>query len=422
MRTTLESAKQATRRRLPSLSPAALSCEGETAGRGPVRAGRSGNRHGARASDPIVLRAGHSAEAILKAALDTLPLPVVMLDARGSILVGNSTWYGLIRKSPGSAEAGGRYLALDLMAALPWAELRIMRGGLSAVARGVAPEFEHVIRVENADAECWYRIRAVRALIDGVPRILVTHEDTTTVHATQRMVEELWRRLLTVQDEERRRIAAELHVSTAQQLTAAALYLHSLGQKLKRNRQARDTIERVQHTISEAQKEIHTISYLLHPPNLYRDGLARTLTSFVHGFAHRSGLAAAINIVGDVDGLAADVQLALLRVVQEALSNVHRHAAAHCVRVRLKCDPRTLRVCIGDDGRGRRPLAEPMRAAPGLGIAGMHERVRKLGGTIRIRSGPRGTVICGSIPLVHTGLRGSERATVAPLTVACGPR
>jgi signal transduction histidine kinase len=422
MRITLDSAKQATRRRLPSLSPAALSCEGETADRGSVHAGRPGNRYGAHASDPIVLRAGHGAETILKATLDTLPMPVVMLDGRGTVVVGNSTWHALIRKSRGNVETGGHYLALDFLAALPWAELRIMRKGLRAVARGVAPEFEHVVRVASADGECWYRIRAVRALIDGVSRILVTHEDTTSIHATQRMVDELWQRLLTVQDEERRRIAAELHDSTAQQLTAAALYLQSLGQKLKRNRQACDMIDQVQHTISEAQKEIHTLSYLLHPPHLYRDGLARTLTSFVDGFAHRSELAAAIDIVGDVDGLAPDVQLALLRVVQEALSNVHRHAAAHCVRVRLKRGPAMLRFCIGDDGRGRRPPASPVRVAPGLGIAGMQERIRKLGGAIRIRSGPRGTVICGSIPLAHRGLRGGERPTVAPLTVTCGPR
>ncbi len=341
----------------------------------------------------------------LKATLDGLDTPVALLDLDGRIVLINAAW---CRDLHGASDTdrrciGAPYSALRFVASLHDTDARVLRNGVRAVLNGEMPAFEHIVRSAGAGEEHWYRIKVAQLTIQRAKRALVTHEDITAVHAAQAAVGELWQRLVTIQDDERRRIAAELHDSTVQQLTAAALYLQSLGRKLKRNPRAQQTLAEVQQTICEAQKEIHTLSYLLNPPYLDRDGLARTLRSFIDGFSRRSGLETRLEVTSLVDELQPELQLALLRIVQEALSNVHRHAAASRVRVKFKAEHAQLHFYIADDGHGRpRDLSSPStRPGSGLGVAGMQARIRKLGGAIRIRSGQHGTTVHGKVPLAR---------------------
>jgi signal transduction histidine kinase len=261
------------------------------------------------------------------------------------------------------------------------------------------------VHVDRGGVEKWYRIRAARLTIGGLDKVVVTHEDVSAVHAAQRTVDALSRRLLTLQAEERERIAVELHDSTAQQLTAAGLFLHSLRSRHTIDAELQRSVEQIEQTLGEARKEIRTLSYLLNPPYLDRDGLWTTLMRFVDGFTRRTRLAANAQIPQKVDGFLPEVQLALLRIVQEALSNVHRHASASRVTVRIKIRRTMVLFGIFDNGQGIRSAVAGVGATgeqpPGLGVSGMHARMRHLGGALMIRGGNRGTTVFGRIPLVR---------------------
>jgi PAS domain S-box-containing protein len=219
----------------------------------------------------------------------------------------------------------------------------------------------------------------------------------------QKAISDLSNRLLKLQEEERQRIAVELHDSTSQHLAAAGLNLMSLRRELNGSGDSKlfDDIER---SLDEAHKEIRIISYLLAPPNLEREGLKTTLARYVEGFSRRTGLEAQISISDAVDSVSIDLQRALLRIIQEALSNVHRHAGATEVKVSLQRKPRHLSIRVEDNGRGM-PGADNRKKeegpALGVGVPGMRARVDQFGGRLRIWSGARGTKICARIPLLE---------------------
>ena len=368
-------------------------------------------------------------DTLIKATLDTLTTPMAVLDGYGRILLVNTSWRDLLRLSGRTVDhdgIGAQYLELGIPGPVAEHDALALRIGLKKVLRRTADRFQYVVRVQRDRADQWYQVRAVRVTIAGAVRVVVTHEDVTAVQTAQRAVEGLSHRLLTLQEEERHRIAAELHDSTAQQLTGAGLYLSSLRSRLPDDAETRRTIGQIGRAIHEAQKEIRTLSYLLHPPYLHRDGLRATLTRYVKGFASRTGLKATSLIPREVDAFLPEVQLALLRIVQEALSNVHRHASASRVVVRIKRTRTTLLFGIFDNGRGIGAVpgkVSASRAGPmGLGVPGMHARVRQLGGVLRIRGGSRGTTVLGKIPLARCRPSGrsarSPASAVAPLSEA----
>jgi signal transduction histidine kinase len=367
-----------------------------------------------------VARAKAAAEAshehpdrLIKAALDTLAIPTAVLDGNGRIRLVNTCWRDLLHASGRRMQddgVGAGYLGSGILGAMSRQDALALRTGLRKVLRRAAANLHCVVHVDRGEAEKWYRVRAARLTIGGLDKVVVTHEDVSAVHAARRTVEALSRRLLTLQDEERERIAVELHDSTAQQLTAAGLFLHSLRARHTIDAEMQRSVEQIERTLGEARKEIRTLSYLLNPPYLHRDGLRETLMRFVDGFARRTGLAATAQIPRKVDGFMPDVQQALLRIVQEALSNVHRHAAASRVTVRIKVRRTTVLFGILDDGRGIRSAVagvdatsdQPSRSElPGLGVHGMHARMRHLGGALTIRGGRHGTIVFGRIPLVR---------------------
>ena len=151
--------------------------------------------------------------------------------------------------------------------------------------------------------------------------------------------------------------------------------------------------------------ELRTISYLLHPPLLEELGLTLTLRGFVDGFAKRSGIAATMNTSGDLDKAGFDVELAVFRILQEGLSNVHRHSQSTTAMVLASCDGHTLILEIADQGRGI-----PDGAAEGVGMGSMRERVRLLKGELEIKTGPLGTTITVRLPISQMA---SSKSTAA---------
>ena len=158
--------------------------------------------------------------------------------------------------------------------------------------------------------------------------------------------------------------------------------------------------------LAEALRELRIFTYLLHPPNLARDGLQATLQDFARGFAGRTGLVASIRIPEEVDGIPEDLQRTILRVVQEALTNVHRHANASEVSVVASIRSGRLIVRIRDDGRG---IPRDIRAAEGarlgVGLAGMRARLEQFDGELRIRASRSGTIVTAAVPLRQAGRR-----------------
>jgi len=209
-------------------------------------------------------------------------------------------------------------------------------------------------------------------------------------------------RLLALQDEERRRIANELHDSTAQHLVAISLNLMRLRADAAVKAETFDILDEIDASLEEAIKELSAFTYLLHPPDLQPEGLSATLGRYVEGFGRRTGLKITVKSCRSVDRLSLPLQQTLLRIVQEALTNVYRHASATCVSVHFRCVGKRLRLVISDDGKGTEETTGRQNAKQfrlGVGIPGMIARMRQVGGNLDIRSGPHGTAVHATMPV-----------------------
>jgi PAS domain S-box-containing protein len=206
-------------------------------------------------------------------------------------------------------------------------------------------------------------------------------------------------RILTLQDDERRRIARDLHDSLGQYLAALKLSLASLSTTDGKQGALDECFEIVDRCITETR----TISHLLHPPLLDEVGFGSAARWFVEGFAKRSGIAVNLDLSPEVGRLRKDAEIGLFRTVQESLTNVHRHSGGSAVEISLRILGEQLRLEITDNGRGisedrLRRLREG-NSESGVGIAGMRERVRELGGALEIESGRAGTKVILSVPV-----------------------
>jgi signal transduction histidine kinase len=230
------------------------------------------------------------------------------------------------------------------------------------------------------------------------------------VTETKSEVTQLSEQLLALQEEERQRIARELHDSTAQHLVATNLRLMRLVGEIRQSPAALEACEEIGDLLDRALLELRVFTYLLHPPNLADEGLQSTLREFIDGFAGRTGLQARVRISDAVDEAPPEIQRSILRVVQEALANVHRHAGASRVHVGAKLVKGfCLVVRVRDDGRGMTAAGRAGgRFRMGVGIPGMHARLRQFGGDLKIRTGSTGTSLLAYVPL-------SAQAPVAAL-------
>jgi signal transduction histidine kinase len=241
------------------------------------------------------------------------------------------------------------------------------------------------------------------------------HKVESEVDARQQREEQLRHlsvRLMTMQDEERRRIARELHDSAGQTLAAIKMSVAALEFSHAGNESFSRQLEDMNALIDDALREIRTTSYLLHPPLLDEVGISSAARWFVEGFAQRSGIHVTIDIAQDFVRPPRDCELVLFRVLQESLTNVHRHAGASTASVRLWLDMDHLRLEVADNGSGisKERLAHLNRAAAstGVGIAGMRARVHELGGCLDIASDNTGTVVIVEVPVAQLLLSNSS--------------
>ena len=213
-------------------------------------------------------------------------------------------------------------------------------------------------------------------------------------------------RMTALRDEERRRIARELHDSVGQLL--AAIGMNSVLLQAESHKLSPDAANRVSENaamVEEASKQIRTISHLLHPPLLDEVGLASALQWYVEGFSERSKIDTKLDIPQKFAGLSKEMELSIFRVVQECLTNIHRHAGSPTAGIRIVQDDACLRVEIEDAGKGipvEKKAAFGSSAHPGVGLRGMRERVRQLGGTLEVQSNGHGTRVRAILPVLGT--------------------
>jgi len=245
---------------------------------------------------------------------------------------------------------------------------------------------------------------------DGKVRYCVAMvEDITAQEIAESTLLQMSSRLLAIQEEERRRIAREVHDSTSQEMTALTLNLGALkASALALPERARNQIAESLALAKQVAREIRTFSYLLHPPMLNELGLWAALRMFIQEFRERSGLEVSLQIPKQLESNKLDnnQQLALYRFVQEALANVHRHSGSKTASVEFRRERGTIQASVADAGRGMSPtllarLRHPKGLAAGVGISGMHERLGIVGGQLDIQSDGDGTKFTAIIPVEY---------------------
>jgi PAS domain S-box-containing protein len=234
---------------------------------------------------------------------------------------------------------------------------------------------------------------------DGKPVAwLEINTDITSRRRAEGAARKLSGRLLTLQDDERRRIARELHDSLGQLLTALRMNLSLLSTADETSAKRAAECSQI---VDQCLTETRTISYLLHPPLLDEGGLIPAARWYVDGFAERSKIKVNLNLSPELPRLHREVEVALFRTLQEALTNVHQHSGGSAVDICLDFDKEQVRLEIKDNGRGIREerLNQLTDGRTGVGIAGMRERARELGGRLEIQSDETGTRVIVTIPV-----------------------
>jgi two-component system NarL family sensor kinase len=248
------------------------------------------------------------------------------------------------------------------------------------------------------------RMKMERSLREEVAQ---RRETELHLQNSEKSLRELSLHLLRTQDEERRRIGRELHDSLGQSLTALKIKLDMLGTvAARKNDEVASEIAECVGLAEESLKEVRTISYLMYPPMLEEMGLASAIRWYVDGFSARSGIDTTFEVENDLGRLQRDVELALFRVLQESLTNVHRHSGSQTAHIRLLMGNGRVTLEVTDTGKGIVPglleqSGQDWTGALGVGLRGMKERMRQLGGSLEVVSTEKGTAVSAMIPVAE---------------------
>ena len=330
--------------------------------------------------------------------VDGLTEQIALLDEDWNILAVNRSWakhaelYGHFALVPGTdylqfcrgMAASGLRIAINVVAAI------------EEIIEGRQNSFQIVYRSSDPEVGNDHQLCINRFEVAGRKFASITRYDVTQLLELRRLRKDFSHSVMEQQAEERRRIARDIHDSTMQLMVALDL---KVGE-LKRNcptPKFGSLLGEMRELISEAQQEIRSISYLAHPPLLSELPFGEALAELVEGFGRRTGLEVAVEAAGEAQLRCPATEGAVYRIVQEALSNVHRHARARHVTVRLDQRKAITHIVITDDGTG---MPEVVRS--GVGLGGMRSRLSEIGGRLFIQPRSPGTAVIASIPTLDS--------------------
>jgi PAS domain S-box-containing protein len=299
------------------------------------------------------------------------PNPVARV-LRDGVVVGLANHTALIARD-------GRETPIDDSAA----PLRDATGKIA----GVVMVFHDVTKQRQAQTDLHLSYQSLSEARDHLDKRV--QERTEELASANENLRDLSARLLQVQDDERRRLARELHDSVGQLLAAIGMNIAVVQS------QSSNLDEQV-------SREIRTISHLLHPPLLEIAGLASALRWYVDGFSERSSVKVEMDIPSDFERLPNDVELAIFRIVQECLTNIHRHSGSETASIVIRQESERLTVQVQDYGKGipkEKQYEFTLSNRSGVGFGGMRERVRQLGGTLEVQSQATGTIVSATLKI-----------------------
>lgn len=244
----------------------------------------------------------------------------------------------------------------------------------------------------------WFEIRSFSPLYGQFAHLFT---DVTERRKTEEAIRNLSARLLRVQDDARRRLARELHDTVGQNLAGVRMNLGVMKRSATADGRSADVVDDSIAATDDAISQVRTLSFLLHPPMIDQAGLLTALRWYIDGFERRSGITTRLDVPDDLGILPRDVETTVVRIVQESLTNIQRHAGSATASVSLERRADRLFIEIADHGRGLPSGVRNDRdalLASGVGIAGINERVRELGGELAIRSTDQGTTLSVTLP------------------------
>lgn len=262
---------------------------------------------------------------------------------------------------------------------------------------------EREARQQTTDAE---KARADLKKLHSELELRVEERTTQLAQKTDE-IRELTGQLLKSRDDEKRRLARELHDSTGQMLVALNLNLNQIREESKKqNGQIEKLVSECVNISDEMSRQLRTMSYLLHPPLLDETGLQSALGWYVDGFVQRSNIKVNLELSPDFGRLSNDAEIALFRVVQESLTNVHRHSSATSASISLNKTDSNIQLKVTDNGqKSTPPVSHQEKRTLGVGIMGMQERMRQLGGTFEVVFSDTGTETVAILPMSDLVLR-----------------
>ena len=342
---------------------------------------------------------------------------IFMLDAEGRV----SSWNAGAERLKGynSSEIIGKHFSTfypqeDIRTKKPQRELEI------AVEQGRVED--EGWRVRKDGSKFWANV-VITALRNHAGELIgfakVTRDFTErkasaqALQVSEQKLRELSQHLLRTQDEERRRIGRDLHDSLGQYLGVLKMKLDGLTFLGDSDLAARDAASCAQ-LVDQCIKEVRTISYLLYPPMLEEMGLRSAIVWYLEGFTKRSGIKTSLEISPDLQRLSADAELSMFRVLQESLTNVHRHSGSATADVKLFMNDQIVVMEVRDQGNGLPPDSDESGpdwlGALGVGLRGMRERMKQVNGSLEVISTRQGTTVRATVPLSSTATTSVERS------------
>ncbi|MGH9715938.1 MAG: PAS domain-containing sensor histidine kinase [Candidatus Acidiferrales bacterium] len=284
------------------------------------------------------------------------------------------------------------------------------QGALAEIEKALAGEFTSASDVPydipqtGEKGWCDNKFAPLRNEKNEIVGVIATVRDVTGRKRHEDELHQLSSRLLELQDEERRRIARDLHDGLAQHLMAASLNLAQLGKSPAASREKREKIvAETRGIVTDCARQTRSLSYLLHPPILDELGLASAIEEYADGFSQRTGIRVEVVLQPNMGRLPQEIETALFRIVQESLGNIQKHSGSDSGSIQLSRDDTQVTLEIRDSGKGI-PNGEVQNHTSGMrrlgvGILGMRERMRQLGGSLQIFSQGSGTSVRAILPL-----------------------